>query len=114
VVTINVLLTKSKRKMINNPEWEKSGISPYIHQFSLYCIEKLAECMEDIDIKEMDCGIFFETQKQILIDEIEDQELLEFVIENLDELLSYIATGNLNIRIQGDITGEMWFGVSKN
>ena len=100
--------------MINNPEWKRPEINPYIHQFSLYCIEELAECMEDIDIKEMGCDTFFETQKQILIDEIEDHELLEFVIENLDELLSYIATGNLNIRIHRDITGEMWFGVSKN
>ncbi len=93
---------------------EKPEINPVIHQLSLYCIEELAECMEDTDIKEMGCDTFFEIQKQILIDEIWDHELLEFVIENLDELLSYIATGNLNIRIHRDITGEMWFGVSKN
>ena len=86
--------------MINNPEWRRPEINPYIHQFSLYCIEELAECMEDIDIKEMGCDTFFEAQKQILIDEIGDHELIGFVIKNLDELLSYITTGNLNITIQ--------------
>ncbi len=44
-------------------------------------------------------------------DEIEDEEFLEFAIENLEELFSYIINGNLNIRIHRDITGEMWFGV---
>ncbi len=34
-------------------------------------------------------------------------------IENLSEMFWYIARGNLNIRIQRDITGEMWFGVDK-
>ncbi len=29
------------------------------------------------------------------------------------EMFEYIAQGNLNIRIQSDITGEMWFGVNK-
>ncbi len=100
--------------MINNPEWKRHEINSYIHQFSLYCIEELAECMEGIEIKEMGCDTFFETQKQILIDEIYDHEFLGFAIDNLDELLSYVATGNLNIRIHREITGEMWFGVSKN
>jgi hypothetical protein len=27
------------------------------------------------------------------------------------EMMGYIAQGNLNIRMHGDITGEMWFGV---
>lgn len=40
-----------------------------------------------------------------------DEEFLKFAIDNLDELLSYIAQGNLNIRIHRDITGEMWFGI---
>jgi hypothetical protein len=26
------------------------------------------------------------------------------------DMMEYIAQGNLNIRIQRDITGEMWFG----
>ncbi len=49
--------------------------------------------------------------QEILSDEIDDPEFLEFAIENLDEILSYIINGNLNIRIHRDITGEMWFGV---
>jgi hypothetical protein len=49
--------------------------------------------------------------QEILRDEIDDPEFLEFAIDNLEELLSYIAKGNLNIRIHRDITGEMWFGV---
>ncbi len=48
---------------------------------------------------------------QILTDEIEDEEFLNFAIEHLEELSSYIINGNLNIRIHRDITGEMWFGV---
>ncbi len=47
---------------------------------------------------------------QLLTDEINAPELLEFAIENLCELFSYIINGNLNIRIHRDITGEMWFG----
>jgi len=35
-------------------------------------------------------------------------KFLEFTIDNFCELLSYIATDNLNIRIHRDITGEMW------
>ena len=49
----------------------------------------------------------------ILSDEIDDEELFDFAIDNLEELLSYIAKGNLNIRIHRDITGEMWFGADK-
>ncbi len=33
------------------------------------------------------------------------------IIENYSELFGYLATGNLNIRIHRDITGDMWFGV---
>ncbi len=51
--------------------------------------------------------------QEILSDEIEDEEFLEFAIENLEELFSYIINGNLNIRIHRDITGEMWFGMDK-
>jgi hypothetical protein len=58
----------------------------------------------------MDCDTCLIIQ-EILSDEIEDEELLDFAIDNLEELLSYIAQGNLNIRIHRDITGEMWFGV---
>ena len=67
--------------------------------------------MEGIDIDDMDCDTCFKMQ-EILTDEIDDPEFLEFAIENLDELFSYIINGNSNIRIHTrDITGEMWFGV---
>ncbi len=51
--------------------------------------------------------------QEILSDEIDDSEFLEFAIENLDELFSYIINGNLNIKIHRDITGDMWFVVDK-
>jgi len=69
--------------------------------------------MEGINADEINCDTCLIIQ-EILSDEIEDEEFLEFAMENLDELLSYIGTGNLNIRIHKDITGEMWFGVRNN
>ena len=66
--------------------------------------------MESIDTEDMDCDACLKMQ-EILSDEIYDPEFLEFAIENLDELSSYIINGNLNIRTHRDITGEMWFGV---
>ncbi len=47
---------------------------------------------------------------EILSDEIDDEKFLEFAIDNLSEMMGYIAQGDLNIRIHRDITGEMWFG----
>ncbi len=96
--------------MINNPDWQKPKIKPYLHQISLECIEEIAVFMESIDIKGMDCDTCLIMQ-EILSDEIKEEEFLGFAIDNLDKLLSYIAQGNLNIRIHGDITGEMWFRV---
>ncbi len=52
-------------------------------------------------------------EKQILTDEIDDPELLNFAVENISELFGYLATGRVNIRICRDITGEMWFGVGE-
>ncbi len=90
--------------MINNPDWHKTKVKPYFHQISLDCIEKLVECMESMDIEEMDCDTCLKIQ-EILSDEIDDTEFLEFAIENLEELFSYIINGNLNIRIHRDISG---------
>ncbi len=98
--------------MITNPDWLKAKIKPYCHQILQDCIEKLVECMKGIDIEEMDCDTCLKIQ-EILCDEIDDAEFLEFAIDNLDELTSYIINGNLNIRIHRHITGEMWFGVDK-
>jgi len=103
------VITKIKEKMITNPEWLKPKEKKCFHQISLDCIDKLVECMECIDIEEMDCDTCFKMQ-EILTDEIDDPEFLEFAIENFSEMFGYIAQGNINIRIHRDITGEMWFG----
>jgi hypothetical protein len=66
--------------------------------------------MEGIDTDEMDCDTCLVMQ-EILSDEIDDTEFLNFAIDNLEELFSHIINGNLNIRIHRDITGDMWFGV---
>jgi hypothetical protein len=60
---------------------------------------------------EIDADTSCQIEKQILTDEIDDPELLEFAIENYSEMFGYINTGRINIRIHRDITGEMWFGV---
>ncbi len=96
--------------MIINPDWLKPKEKPYFHQISLDCREKLVECMEDIDIEEMDCDTCFKMQ-EILRDEIEDPEFLEFAIENHSEMMGYVASGRVNIRIHRDIEGVLWFGV---
>ncbi len=62
-----------------------------------------------IDIKEMDCDTCLK-MLVILSDENKDKGHLDFAIENLEELLSYIVKGNLNIRIHRDSTEEMCLG----
>jgi len=82
--------------MIVNPEWLKPKEKPYFHQISLDCIEKLVECMEGIDIEEMDCDTCLKTQ-EILSDEFDDEEFLEFAIENISEMFGYLNTGRVKI-----------------
>jgi len=60
--------------------------------------------MESIDIEDMDCDTCLIMQ-EILSDEIDDSEFLEFAIDNLSEMFKYIAKGNLNIRIHRDVAG---------
>ncbi len=60
--------------------------------------------MESIDIEEMDCDTCLKMQ-EILRDEIQDTELLNFAVENISELFGYLATGRVNIRICKAITG---------
>ncbi len=96
--------------MIVNPDWLKPKEKPYFHQISLDCIDKLVECLEGIDIEEMDCDTCFKMQK-ILRDEIGDPEFLNFAIEKYSEMFGDINTGRVNIRIHRDIEGKMWFGV---
>jgi hypothetical protein len=66
--------------------------------------------MEGIDIEEMDCDTCFKMH-EILRDEFDNPEFLDFAIENYSEMFGYINTGKINIRIHRDIEGEMWFGV---
>lgn len=80
--------------MINNPNWQKTKEKPYHHQISLCCLEELVEYLESNNIEEMDCDTCLVMQ-EILNDEIEDEELLEFAIDNLDALFSHIINGNL-------------------
>ncbi len=75
--------------MKNNPDWLKTKEKPYFLPISLDCVKKLVECMESIDIEEMNCDTYLKTQ-EILSNDIYDSELLEFAIENFDELISYI------------------------
>ncbi len=100
--------------MINNPEWQRPHTNPYIHLISLDCIKYLIGCLEQLKKDEIDGNTCFEIQKQILVDEIDDRTFLDFALENLGEMIGYIVDGNLNIRILKGITGEIWFGVSKN
>ncbi len=56
-------------------------------------------------LSEIDADTSCQIEKQILTDEIQDTELLNFAIENFSELFGYLATGRVNIRIHRDITG---------
>ena len=97
--------------MILNPDWLKPKEKSYFHQISLNCIEKLVDCIGRFNKGEIDADTSCQIEKQILTDEIQDQELLNFAMENYTELFLYIASGRMNIRIHRDVTGEMWFGV---
>ena len=76
--------------MINNPDWQKPKTKPYLHQLSPECIEEIAVFMEGITAEEIDCDTCLIIQ-EILNDEIEDDELLGFAIDNMEELLTYIV-----------------------
>ncbi len=43
--------------------------------------------------------------QEILRDECDDEEFLEFALENYSEMFGYINTGRVNIRIHRDIEG---------
>ena len=82
--------------MIINPGWLKPKEKPYFHQISLECIEEIDVFMESIDTEEMDCDTCLIMQ-EILSDEIEDEEFFDFAIDNLSEMMWYIAKGNLTL-----------------
>ncbi len=75
------------------------------------CLEKLVDCQGKFNKGKIDADTSSKMFEQILIDEIQDTEFLNFAVENISELFGYLATGRVNIRVHRDITGEMWFGV---
>jgi hypothetical protein len=75
------------------------------------CLEKLVNCQGKFNKGKIDADTSFKMFEQILTDEIQDPEFLNFAVKNISEMFGYIATGRINIRIHRDITGEMWFGV---
>ena len=60
--------------------------------------------MECVTTDEIDCDTCLIIQ-EILSDEIEDEEFLDFAIDKLGGLLSYIAN-NLNIKIHSVVAVE--------
>ncbi len=74
-------------------------------------LEKLVDCIGRFNKGEIDADTSSKIEKQILTDEIQDTEFLNFAVENISELFGYLATGRVNIRIHRDVTGDMWFGV---
>ena len=99
--------------MILNPDWLKPKEKPYFHQISIDCIEKLVKCVERFNKAEINTDTSSKIEKQILVDEFNDEEFLEFAVENYSEMFGYINTGRVNIRIHRDIEGKMWFVVGK-
>ncbi len=92
--------------MILNPDWQKPKEKPYFHQISIDCIEKLVECIERFNKGKIDADTSLKISKHILENEFEDEEFLNFAIENYSEMFGYINTGRVNIRIHRDITGN--------
>ncbi len=73
-------------------------------------IPKNISKLEKLNKGKINADTSCQIEKQILTDEIQDTEFLNFAVENISELFGYLATGRVNIRIHGDVTGEMWFG----
>ena len=100
--------------MITNLGWHKPKEKPCFHQISLDCIEKLVKCIERFNKGEIDADASSKIEKQILVDQFDDEEFLNFVIEDYSEMFECINTRRVSIRMHWDITGEMWFGVDKD
>ncbi len=92
--------------MILNPEWLKPKEKPYFHQISMDCLEKLVDCIGRFNKGEIDADTSCKMEKQILTDEIDVPELLNYAVENISELFGYIATGRVNIRIHLDLAAD--------
>ncbi len=68
--------------MILNPEWLKPKEKPYFHQISKDCLEKLVDCIGRFNKGEIDADTSSKIKKQILVDEFDDEEFLEFAMVN--------------------------------
>ncbi len=99
--------------MINNPDWNQPQEKVYFHQISQECISKLAEVVATLSKGKIDIETAFRMYDQILSDDIDDPEFLSFALGNLSELSSYIAKGNVNIRIHRNDVDELWFDVDE-
>ncbi len=97
--------------MILNPEWLNPKEKPYFHQISMDCLEKSVNCQVKFNKGKIDADTSCQMEKQILTDEIQDTEFLNFAVENFEELFFTLLLGEHSIRIHRDITGEKWFGV---
>ncbi len=75
--------------MITNPEWLKPKEKPYFHQISLDCIDKLVKCIGRFNKGEIDADTSYKIENQILEDEIDDPEFLNFAIENYSEMFGW-------------------------
>ncbi len=99
--------------MITNPGWNKPEERAYFHQLSQDCISKLAEVCTTVSKGKIDIDTTFRMYEKILKDEISDQVFLSFAMENLSKLSSYIAKGNLDIRLHRNDVDELWFEVDE-
>lgn len=99
--------------MIINSDWSQPEERAYFHQISPDCISKLAEVFTALNTGAIDVETAFRRYEQILSDEISDQEFLSFALGNINELSSYIAKGNIYIRIHRNDVDELWFDVDE-
>ncbi len=76
--------------MITNPEQFKPK-KPYFQQIPLECIEKSIECIRRFNKGEIDADTSSKIEKQILVDEFDDEESLEFAVENYSEMFLSIS-----------------------
>jgi len=99
--------------MIDNPDWIQPEERAYFHQISQDCISEFAEVVAMLSNGKIDIETAFRRYEKILSDEINDPEFLSFALGNLSELASYIAKGNVNIRIHRNDVDEVWFDVDE-
>ncbi len=55
------------------------------------CLEKLVDCIGKFNKSEIDADTSCQIEKQILTDEIQDTEFLNFIVESISELFGYLV-----------------------